>query len=1484
MAVRDLETFLRQRAGIFDPGLDVTPGSPFDTQVIQPLVRRLGTDPFTIDLSTFIYERINQAFPDLATSEGDAITDLLIKPLTLLWDPIVREVIRVRQGQSFRDASQLTVEEAEALGANIFSERRPGQTARGPARIFFAQPQNITVTPINFVTSKTGLHFFPTETQAIRTNEMLLNIADDGSYYFDINVLAEAPGVEYNIEPNSLASIAAMPSAVRVANVRRFSSGEDEDTAEQYINRAEGELTERSMVTLRGISAKITKAFPEVRRLNSVGFNDPEMERDILKGGGLGELLFAGSTGSVDDDGEGRAQSRRFRVPLADADLVTLTTAGEASSYIITILEVPTAVMIKAFVDLSNGKDLHIRRVFNDGFSSYVDFDEQVLNPGAAALYWTLRRSELTLSDIPGGIIFPQGPLGVTKVVEGQVHIGGTTDIHVAGSSFDEAVLVLDDIADNEPEAIGTTLTALVAGPDVVFDLGTDFVLDVTYQSVDPTYRLLRDASRYGMVIEILEGPNAGSYRVVKAVQTTGVPTQVYTDPQPTVDASNRRWKLISTINVELADPRETIIAEADLTTVQGSDIVGTGGGTDFALLGVQPNWIVRIKEGVSAGDYVIDSVPTATTIKLKQVLSSTDSNLKYEVFRPNLAGAMSMPLVRVTKLELLDSSSQPVGSTVPYARPIDIQSRAFQNPARGIKLDVRDATLGVVSHPAGIEPTGTITVVVPASLVNGDNFTLADGTNAPVTFEYRTAGLPTPGNIPISIAGLTSTTEVRDVTIAAINNVLGPLRISAQQSSAAVLALRNEIPGTSGNIGIIENVGAAGFVVAGMSGGLNGVYDVGGTTLVIRFRGIENQPDQDIPVIFTAGNKTLAQVIAAINAVADPALFVVGTAVPVSTDRFGIRPLRGGAIVLTSTARTALFTPDEEHTSWDIRSVRVDDAGGWGRYEPTLDLDSGLDIVQVMDGQQVGIYRGPYSLPTPGGLRIVDPTKPIPYNAPRFAPEIDIRVQVGARSLGSVRCFFLDPTSIEFDQDSIFELDTDNGHLRYLPDPSLPSLRIPPPPETARPDDGASTQLLSVWTSSSQDFLQSGIRAGDHLNVQYLPFKGNISFASDTTPVSIATKTLIYSLDEQPDRTITFIRDDPMLAPIQVTIGAVIEQINAAVGRDVASLDGLGFVEFKTDVSFVVRKSGTANLLLLLYRSDNGLAALSPLARYDFTLTDQSNDSPHQGLYTVTDVTATTLTVTPPFPDSGYFPNSVAAQTYTVERLGVQRICTTTMALNQVEPDLYFFDVELVSEGTGDQYNLNSDLQLTASGYRSDGYYLTVDNSVLTFSPAERPRLIISPTILENGVSDSPVNATQLSGRSVQVTYDRSQLVEDVNNFATSETERVICASPLSRHLIPHFVRFALRYTAGSSADLVKQDLEAYVTNNPPNEAIESSDIQKIVSNRGAISIQNPIDLIAVVHPVDRNVYVTRSQNALTTGRLAAFVPDVLDVQRNTG
>lgn len=1335
MALRDYEAFIRQCASKFDPDMDVSVGSSFDTQVVQPILRRLGQDPFSVDLATFITDRLVQAFPSMATKEGDALTDLLTKPATLLWDPIVREIKRVQQQLSLKDPTVLTLDEADSLGGNFFRPRTKGEYSKGMGRVLFSQPQNVTVSPVNFFTAKGGLRFSPTRTQTIKTEEMLLNVYES-YYYFDVNVIAEKPGTKYNIGPNEMQSVANLPAAVRVLNLSRFGAGEEEEDAVQYIDRIGQELGEKSMVALRGIAAKLKDAFPDMNRLNVVGFGDPEMARDVIVGGGLGEIKAAGVAGQADPDGEGKEHTRRFYT--AEVDLTTVV-LGDPTSWVLTVFGATGSVVLV--------QDFQVLAVLDQNTLDLVD---QELHYGTAALSWTLRKKEITISGIPGGILFPDSQNGTVSVPDDRVHVGGCYDIHTRGADFDTASLVIDNVTDDAPLASGNKLEVNTSTVQL-----HDYVLGVDYQVDDALYNIFNSADIFNYSLQILEGVDAATYRIISVTQVSAQPVELVLDPAPTnPGATLYRWRLFDEINIDLVDPKETRISGTDLRTVQGSTDVTTLSGINFDTYGVAEGDVLRILNGNDAGDFgvVVDPLaPSYDWLRLDRELTQSQSNLQYEVFRANKAGGIQLPLVRLTSVELLDSSKQPLGSTVPYAKPVDVQSRAFQNPRRGIKHDITGVRLGLLTTEA----------------VAG-SFALSPGD----TISYQ----------------------------------------------------------------------------------------------------INTSPVFGIVVVFSSPF-TIANVLSTINAAMASAGYP-NAAVQVG-NRIGIRPVvPGGVKAIGGSGMTALYAFDNGDV--DTRStadVMCADILDWAALDPVIDFTTGLDVLQVLDGFSVGYYSGPFSHdPTAAYILQVGD---VPH---QFAPEEGRRVQIGSRSIGSARLYFLEPTSIEVDGNTRFRVEYDNHVLYYLPDPTLDHQRIPNLPNGTIPSDGQSDEGTLTFSSASVDFLRSGIRAGDKLIVTTHPIATDVVLPNPVP--GLVHLTFVYSLDGGPDRTLTFIRDDLSLGVTEVSRQGVVDQINAAIGKNIADLTALNTIQFDTDMALVIRRTGTANALIL-----GNVAGTT----WSFVTDDVNNESPHavpstgNDYYEVLAVSEHDLTVDPPFGLTAPFATPLVDQYFKVMRSGVQRICTTQMSSQVAEASLYYFDVELVSEGTGDVWNIPASLQMTASGYRSDGYWLTTDDEDLSFSTVEKPKMVLSRTMLENGVDDNPLNATQLSGQNLQLNYERAELVSNIQGFASSETERVVCANPLSRHLVPHFVRYDFTYAGGSKESVVIPDMETYIKGLFPMDVLESSDLQKIASDRGATSIQNPIDIIAVVHYPDRRVYIVRSQNGISTGRLAAFIPDKLNVVRRT-
>lgn len=1321
MALSDLQTFIQECLASYDETMDVTPGSPADTEVVQPILRRLGSDPFTIDMGVFLQDRLNQEFPELPTKEGDGITDLLIKPAILLWDPIIRENFRIRQQLSFRDPTALTLDEAEALGANLFAEREKGDTARGTARIYFARPQNASVGPSNFITSKGGLHFFPTEVQSIAAEEMIFNVEGD-LYYFDVKVVAEKAGEEYNIEADELVTIANIAPAVRIINKTRFRFGTPAESAVDFIDRVEQDLTERSMVTERGIVAKIPKSFAEVTRLAVTGFNDPEMNRDVIKGGGLGPIKAGGLFLQTISDGEGNAVTRRVLASsISEGTTIDFTAligppGQDASSYVLTIYD--------AFgtTTYPRVRDIRVKRVVS---ASVLDLEEQVLQTGLSNRVWSLRKEELTLSGIPGGILFPDTAEGTVAIPDNQVHIGGTTDVFLRGSDTDTATLILSSIVDNSPLLEGIELETVDGAGNVQL---TEYVYGTTYNVNDPIYTTFADM--VGLTLQIMDAPNAGSYRILSVTQTLFSPPVFLVTPAPShVPGVGFRWRILDNIDVDLVEPKETKISGSDLETVQGQDIVETTSGVDFQNYGVGTGDILRILSGaLIVGDYTVKQVvsPLFQQVQVDRPLPATLAGVQYQIFRANSDGGIERPFVRISSIDLLDTSNQPVGTTVPYAKPVDIRTRSFANAAHGVKRELNDAALGLVS------------------------VRLQDGS---------------------------------------------------------------------------FNVGSQTLQVAWDGPGVGGAFTV-------NFSGTVN----NVAAVVTQFN---AAAFAATSGAVAVASLVIEDDSPYK--RFGVAPIGTNTRITGGTAATTLF-----NGLISSRSIRSTAVANWDSVRPAI--DENFDVAQILDGLQIGVYGG---LSTGGsGAWLLTTTD--------FQPEIKRHVHVGARSFGSARLYFLEPTSIEFGANARLSVTSeDEGILNFVPDPTLNYQRIPALPSEAKPKDGSVSG--PTITSAAADFIKRGIVPGDLLTVDYQPLTGTTVLADPVA--SLEFKILTLAIGGGVDKDIIFVKDDVSIPAGSVTRSGVADQINKIVGQNICKINGSNYLEFEADLLIVVRGTGTANSLL------------------GFPNTDQDNRSPNAGDYTILTVpNATQMTVSPNFPVGS------ARQQYKVFRRGVQRIVSTQMSKNVAETGLYYFDLELVSEGTGDRYNIVADLAMAAEGYKADGYYLVSDDNNLTFSPVEKVRMVLSPTILEVGTTDNPDNATSLSGQNLQVNYERSAVTGNVQNFMMSETERVICSSPLARHLVPHFVRFDLVYSGGSQESEVRPDIVKFINGLYPYEYLEASDLERILNVRGAKSITNPITLIAVVHAFDRTVTIQRSQDKLNTGRLAAFIPDVLNITRKLG
>jgi len=459
--IRDL---LIERLEAFDPTLDLAQGSAAYDQIVGPVFNALSVDPFDMDIEEFLKTRMRQEYPSLPVQNGDAIVDIVIRPIQLLLESFKRELQILRTGQSVRNSAQMRIQDAEDLAANFFVTRRTGSRASGTVRIYFATPTFVSIL-VSTRFSAGALSFFPTVPQFFRPDTVAAQ-RSGGLYYVDIALIAEAAGEEYNIPAGAITGISGLDSAVRVTNLFSFANGSKEETGPELLQRTRSSLTERSLNTRRGIRARIFNDFPSVRNLEVVGFGDPEMQRDKITGSGGGDVVCSGMSLVLGRymflismfESRGRDGNRRIRdggsVELNFWNFLYGTQAVSQNQRFLV-----EKVLYESSSDVEGIPTIYILRLNQ---SPEVEAPPGSMIPGLLPGVFAVAydRAELRISGIPGGITNPDEADEIV-IRDDQVHIGGHYDVYVRPSRSNEITTTLFSAASEVSVIEGDTLATV---------------------------------------------------------------------------------------------------------------------------------------------------------------------------------------------------------------------------------------------------------------------------------------------------------------------------------------------------------------------------------------------------------------------------------------------------------------------------------------------------------------------------------------------------------------------------------------------------------------------------------------------------------------------------------------------------------------------------------------------------------------------------------------------------------------------------------------------------------------------------------------------------------------------------------------------------------------------------------------------------------------------------------------------------------------
>jgi len=1478
----ELQSYIIERLQAYDPSMDISEGSPIWGYVVTPLITKLGTDPLETDIGDFIRARLREAHPTLDVREEDVLTDVLVSPLTTLLEPFKREINAIRISQSISDPSLLGEAELDAHLANLFFSRSAGQKAQGVVRLYFSAPATVTATPLTKFSTVSGLYYYPTTTQAISAAAMLLN--QEGTlYYFDVNIQAEQEGIEYNVAAGEITRVDGIYTTKYVTNPAAMSTlGVAKETNIDYMNRAETALSERSLNTSRGLTARLMELYPTIRALQPIGYRDPEMERDILTGTyelsagslGLATAVQLGATGTLaahtlvvgaytlgTADGKLRTLADTFLVIPTEGSVITIYHAGLTPTISQHVVDGsptapnPTGALVY-FTDYTWVGDQPSYLTGVDGATTELDVSSNTPQAGTdgADLPFT------NIMSTAAGDFLPSG----SPVMSGDTIFFESASIAQSGASNVSSVLTSSRIQSDSPIIIYQVGNDATARPGYIpagggFDVGVANAVDLDNPAVQ---------AGYIMILRADPGPGTAFYQNAAGPPSEDWFTVVSYDN--TADSLVAGFKKI-TLAESVINPGALIsnvawsIVSADLTPLPNV--------ANAPLWHAPETNIAWAFRRTATGVTLMDPAGPGAVIYVEQpYMSVTTVNNTSQLTISGIPGGIAFPNTANGNIDIDNDEVHIGGMTDAHIRATDITEGTVavtledDNP-------IYMGTNGIATIATSTFYSPTVSTWINLAQV-GDLLVLKDGDIgsyyiAKITGAFLTViNLSDPDSAAFTLGGAGLRYEiVRSITVDIVEpkETKVPDTFSSPRTNPVdmITNLGLSTVTTASTKDFLASGVVAGDILEIHSGLDEGVYTIlgvsgaGNDTLNLdsMLNGGQTGIEYSIYTLSENGGITLPMLrikkIELLGSNGEPTNVVIPYADPVDirSSDFGNR---GDGIKM----------PNETMSGNDIitnagNAIITIAANSTGNFY-TAGIAAG-DIISWSDGPNASLSRMVLTVDSATQITL---TTMVTYTDHGLGTSVQPDMgsyTLGAPSIGTARCYFLDPTTFEVNSGTTFT--TESG-LPYTPDPSNNDLYYDPD----LPGSATATHLGNTitWldTGSYKNPLQLGIEIGDIVWLGYRRLQGAVL----TGGVNVNGLTFIVTEHGVGTHTVTFIGTNPILPSSSLGYGGVLEQLQVGLPGtfkvESIAVDTMAI----SCTNRITIGAGTANALLGFSSGTTNYHNGGTNKGTGYYLVSVIDDSGPAVGVTVTNLDGTAAT----------FGNVLTYDTFQLKfyHPATQRITSTDMVEN-TEYGLYYFDVQLISSAPGNQYNISDDTRMLIDGHISDGYLLSPTHDVHTFSTAEELDLVVYPTILRSGEDDKLINKMLLPGQQVQITYEHIPTVSSCQDTMLSDSERVINDNPLARTYFPSYVRMSMRYTAGSLASVVKGDIVQHINSLQADTDLEAFDVQNLAKNRGATYVQEPTTLIAITHQKDRTIRGYKSQDKIELERNERFIAD---------
>lgn len=325
--------------------------------------------------------------------DGTAVYDLLLKPNSLLYTIIQKDILKAKAYLSLDKAKEnkaLLGDEydkvVDDILSNWFVTRKTGKSSRGSVRCYFSKPLDILqITPENTYFIIDGLKYVPQGTSNFTKDNFIKR--DTGtilttSVYLDIPVISiDATNLIVTVSSKVTGSVNTI-YYLKSEIVSEFTHGEAIEDSDTFINRSKDVITTRELISYKAIKTVLINEFDNLSDVFIAGYGDPELVRDLR--------IFDRITMHVGNHADIYCNVPLFtnviNLPVTDDNKVDMVLNGE-SIYIVDLLKVTyytknadgekVAVNIPFYVQAINegnwGSVRHATRLFLDTTNQYIE-------------------------------------------------------------------------------------------------------------------------------------------------------------------------------------------------------------------------------------------------------------------------------------------------------------------------------------------------------------------------------------------------------------------------------------------------------------------------------------------------------------------------------------------------------------------------------------------------------------------------------------------------------------------------------------------------------------------------------------------------------------------------------------------------------------------------------------------------------------------------------------------------------------------------------------------------------------------------------------------------------------------------------------------------------------------------------------------------------------------------------------------------------